>query len=489
MRRPALSSISPARGATSPGISVARRVARTRRARAPAGSCRTARARDRRRRATIGWCTVTSLVPSGNVPSTWTSCDHLGHAVHHLAAAEQLLAEIHQLGDRAAVADQLEQLRRDQRDRLGIVEPQAAREPLLREERRPGGGSSLSISCGDRNTLPPLPLSRERIGAERVAYRLPDDVMDRASRAPRSWCAASRTTAPHGHTLAATCGRAASAPRRDRAADRRRGAGEAVAGDHDRRERPGVAHAARRARRAPAITTTASASTGAPSIAISVREREALERPALAARDPPRGPRVDDDEPAPSARAGTAGADRTTRRRSTRSDRATRRASPPSPIDASSREARHRAAVHLARRLRGQKQPRAGADLDLERDRIARRRSRRRGSTDRPTPRGPGSPGASRRSGATDRARVTTERRRERATASCEPATHSMRSQLITARSAEGALRPPMGRDSPTSRTGPVEVPLRPVSEALPILTALLTRSRKNQAAIRSHTA
>ena len=41
--------------------------------------------------------------------------------------------EIHQLGDRAAVADELHHLRADQRHRLGIIQAQAAREPLLRE--------------------------------------------------------------------------------------------------------------------------------------------------------------------------------------------------------------------------------------------------------------------------------------------------------------------------------------------------------------------
>ena len=77
---------------------------------------------------------MTSLVPSGNVPSTCTSSIISGTPSITCGAAEQLPAEVHQLGDRAAVADELEELRRDQRDRLGVVQPQAARQALLREE-------------------------------------------------------------------------------------------------------------------------------------------------------------------------------------------------------------------------------------------------------------------------------------------------------------------------------------------------------------------
>ena len=59
--------------------------------------------------------------------------DHLGHLVHDVCAAEQLTAEIHQLRDRAAVANEFHDLRADQRDRFRIVEAQPAREALLCE--------------------------------------------------------------------------------------------------------------------------------------------------------------------------------------------------------------------------------------------------------------------------------------------------------------------------------------------------------------------
>ena len=57
-------------------------------------------------------------------------------AVSDVLTPEQLPAQIHQLGDGAAVADELEQLRCDQRDCLWIVETHSTRETLLREESR-----------------------------------------------------------------------------------------------------------------------------------------------------------------------------------------------------------------------------------------------------------------------------------------------------------------------------------------------------------------
>ena len=59
--------------------------------------------------------------------------NQLGHARHHLATTEEALAEIHQRGDAAAVADELQQLGGDQRDRLGMVEAHAPRQALLRQ--------------------------------------------------------------------------------------------------------------------------------------------------------------------------------------------------------------------------------------------------------------------------------------------------------------------------------------------------------------------
>ena len=83
--------------------------------------------------ATIGWWTVTSLLPSGNVPSTCTSTIISATPVHDVGAAEQLAAQVHQLGDGAAVADELHHLRADQRDRLGVIQAKPARQPFLRE--------------------------------------------------------------------------------------------------------------------------------------------------------------------------------------------------------------------------------------------------------------------------------------------------------------------------------------------------------------------
>ena len=51
-----------------------------------------------------------------------------------LSLAEHLAPDVHQVGDGAiAVANELEELRREERDGLGVVQAQTAREPLLGE--------------------------------------------------------------------------------------------------------------------------------------------------------------------------------------------------------------------------------------------------------------------------------------------------------------------------------------------------------------------
>ena len=61
---------------------------------------------------TMGWCTVTSLVPSGKVASTWMSGNHLGDAIHHVGAGQHGAAFAHQLGHGLAVARALPSRRR-----------------------------------------------------------------------------------------------------------------------------------------------------------------------------------------------------------------------------------------------------------------------------------------------------------------------------------------------------------------------------------------
>ena len=60
----------------------------------------------------------------------------IGDAVHDICAAEKLTPEIHQFGNRAAVADEFENLCRDQRHGFRMIQPQSAREALLREKPR-----------------------------------------------------------------------------------------------------------------------------------------------------------------------------------------------------------------------------------------------------------------------------------------------------------------------------------------------------------------
>src|SRR5271165_5097046 len=62
--------------------------------------------------------------------------DQRRDAREHLPLAEDAPPHVHEVGDALAVTDELQQLRREERDGFGVVEPKPAREPLLREEAR-----------------------------------------------------------------------------------------------------------------------------------------------------------------------------------------------------------------------------------------------------------------------------------------------------------------------------------------------------------------
>src|SRR3954470_11074345 len=59
--------------------------------------------------------------------------NHRRDPVHHRAGVEHRRAEAHDLGDGPAVADHLEDLGGDQRDRLRMIQFQTARAPLARQ--------------------------------------------------------------------------------------------------------------------------------------------------------------------------------------------------------------------------------------------------------------------------------------------------------------------------------------------------------------------
>ena len=82
----------------------------------------------------IGLWTVTSLVPSGKVASTWTSWIISAMPSMTWSRETHAGAGLHQVGDGAAVAGALDDEVGDQRDRLGIVELDAALEPLARDD-------------------------------------------------------------------------------------------------------------------------------------------------------------------------------------------------------------------------------------------------------------------------------------------------------------------------------------------------------------------
>src|SRR3546814_4377990 len=62
--------------------------------------------------------------------------DHLGHPSHHLVAGDDMRTGLHQIGDAAPVARALQNIVRNQRDHLGMVELHAALKPAARDHRR-----------------------------------------------------------------------------------------------------------------------------------------------------------------------------------------------------------------------------------------------------------------------------------------------------------------------------------------------------------------
>ena len=115
--------------------------------------------------------TVTSFVPSGNMASTWTIFIISGTPVHYVLALQDRRAVFHQVGQHgdAALAGAFEKLVADQRDRLGVVQLDAAIET---PPRHLGGGPNLDPFFFPYSEMhePPLPLARDTFG-DRVSAR------------------------------------------------------------------------------------------------------------------------------------------------------------------------------------------------------------------------------------------------------------------------------------------------------------------------------
>ena len=75
--------------------------------------------------------------------------NHLRHAGHDLVAAQQLAAEIHQLGNALAVADEFKEHGGDERHGFGMVQLHAAGQSLLRERARLMQREFVEFSWGE----------------------------------------------------------------------------------------------------------------------------------------------------------------------------------------------------------------------------------------------------------------------------------------------------------------------------------------------------
>ena len=89
---------------------------------------------------------------------------HLGNAVEDVPGAEEAASQVHQVGHRPPVADELEELRRDQRDRLDVVQPDPRGPAVSGRGTRPGAAPAcrprgVSDACRHR-FLAPTPARR-----------------------------------------------------------------------------------------------------------------------------------------------------------------------------------------------------------------------------------------------------------------------------------------------------------------------------------------
>src|ERR1051325_6742416 len=98
---------------------------------------------------------VTSFVPSGNVPSTSIASIISITPSNHGVERKNRRPRAHDLGDRLAVRDELEDFRGDQRHRFRMIELQATAAALLASS-PVVKMRSLSISRGGRCTASPL---------------------------------------------------------------------------------------------------------------------------------------------------------------------------------------------------------------------------------------------------------------------------------------------------------------------------------------------
>src|SRR4051812_7767957 len=60
--------------------------------------------------------------------------DHFGNARHDLIAPEKFSTEVHQFGDGAPIANEFEELCRDERHAFGVIQAHSAREAFLGEK-------------------------------------------------------------------------------------------------------------------------------------------------------------------------------------------------------------------------------------------------------------------------------------------------------------------------------------------------------------------
>src|SRR5881296_2908198 len=89
------------------------------------------------------------LGPVGERPLDLDLFEHLGHPFHHVVTPQDVKTRRHEIGDAPAVADPLEDLGRDERQRLGVIQLEAAAAPAARHLGRGENEKLLLLTRGE----------------------------------------------------------------------------------------------------------------------------------------------------------------------------------------------------------------------------------------------------------------------------------------------------------------------------------------------------
>ena len=103
-------------------------------------------------------------------PVSYTHLEHLRQALHHVRAPEDATPEVHELGHRATLTNELEDLRCDKSNGLRIVEPEPTCQALLGDHSGPVQQEFVQVARSEVHRATALPIARRAspLSSERI---------------------------------------------------------------------------------------------------------------------------------------------------------------------------------------------------------------------------------------------------------------------------------------------------------------------------------